>query len=186
VSDSTGRGTPERVEIHAEGRLVRVELDEDRDGRVDLWNFYDPEGRLEKQEQDRSGDGQVDAWVTIDVATGKETRVLLDRNGDGQVDSWRTNDAQGRTTDLEEDENGDGKPDRWVYFEGGAPTRFEQDTTGDGKIDLRGQLAPDGEVAREERDETAMASSTSSRSSRAGSRCGRRRTPTATAPSSRW
>src|SRR5690606_33475741 len=91
ITDSSGRGTPERVEHYASGRLVRVELDEDRDGRVDLWNFYDPEGRLEKQEQDRSGDGKVDTWVTLDPATGKETRVLSDRNGDGRVDSWRTN-----------------------------------------------------------------------------------------------
>ena len=82
--DREGKGRPDRLEQWGEGRLVRVELDEDADGRFELVNFYDPQGRLEKQEQDENGDGRADAFVTFDSATGKETRVLRDRDGDGK------------------------------------------------------------------------------------------------------
>jgi hypothetical protein len=140
-----------RIEHYGEQRLLRVDLDEDRDSRFDLWNFYDPQGRLEKQEQDRDGDGRPDTWVTLDVETGKETRLLEDSNGDGKIDTWRSNDPSGVALSLEEDKNGDEKPDRLVKFAGGAPASFEEDTDFDGKPDLRGTLAPDGRLLSEQR-----------------------------------
>ena len=43
--------------------LARVELDENGDGRPDLWNFYAASGELIRQEQDGNADGELDAWV---------------------------------------------------------------------------------------------------------------------------
>ena len=150
--DAERRGSAGRVEFHGEGRLFRVELDQDGDGKVELWNFYDPEERLEKQEQDRAADGKVDTYVTLDPATGKELRVLRDTDADGEIDSWRINHPDGSTERLEEDRNRDGKADRFVTFAEGKPSRFEEDSDYDGRLDTQGDLGPEGDVLADERD----------------------------------
>jgi hypothetical protein len=129
--DANGDGKPERIEVYGEGRLVRVELDENADGVIDLWNFFDPEKRLEKQEQDTDHDGRLDTWVVLEPATGRELRVLKDTNADGKADTWRTNDAAGSTVKLEEDKDSDGEPDRTVEFADGRPVRFNEDANRD-------------------------------------------------------
>jgi hypothetical protein len=126
--------------VYGEGRLARVELDENGDGKIDLWNFFDPDKRLEKQEQDEDYDGRIDIWVVLDPASGKELRVLRDGNSDGKADSWRTNDPSGATLRLEEDKDFDGEPDRVVEFTDGKPVRFSEDET-------RRQAGSEGEPA---------------------------------------
>ena len=151
VSSAKGDRT-ERVESFENGKLAKAELDENGDGRVDLWNFHDASGALVRQEQDANHDGRVDTWVGLDPKSGKELEVRKDANFDGNVDSVRKTDTAGVPQRLEEDRNGDGKPDRVVTFAGGRPARFEEDTNGDGKPDLEGELDANGQSMVEKRD----------------------------------
>jgi hypothetical protein len=57
--DDDGDGRPDRVEVLEGGRLARVEIDADRDGRTDRWQFWE-KGRLVREELDTRGSGKPD------------------------------------------------------------------------------------------------------------------------------
>ena len=88
-------GAAARIESFENGKLAKAELDENGDGRTDLWNFHDASGALVRQEQDANHDGKVDTWIALDAKSGKELEVRKDANFDGKIDSVRKTDAAG-------------------------------------------------------------------------------------------
>jgi hypothetical protein len=57
--DEDGDGKVDRIEHFARGRLVRVELDTDRDGKMDRWQDWSS-GSLAREDLDLDGDGWPD------------------------------------------------------------------------------------------------------------------------------
>ena len=63
--DETGGGRPSFRAIYLNGRLAKVEKDLDRDGKMDLWIYYDTtkeEKVVSREERDLNGDRAVDLW----------------------------------------------------------------------------------------------------------------------------
>ncbi len=155
--DSTGLGRPDRVEFYRGGNLQRVERDNNQDGRVEAWVFYDEGGQLARREEDTDADGRVDRWLSFGPGSTEAILVETDTRGDGVPDTWRIANAQGVVQRLEEDRNGDHRVDSWVHFEAGEPTRYEEDRDFDGRMDARGELDADGAARKTELDSTGDA-----------------------------
>jgi hypothetical protein len=57
--------------VMQDGVLVRIEIDTDRDGRIDRWQNWD-KGRLVSEEIDTDGDGRPDRRLVF----GPRARLL--------------------------------------------------------------------------------------------------------------
>jgi hypothetical protein len=58
--DDDGDGKPDRIEIlDADGRVTQVQVDADRDGRIDRWQNWS-QGKLVSEDLDTDGDGKPD------------------------------------------------------------------------------------------------------------------------------
>jgi hypothetical protein len=68
-----------------DGRILRLLVDRDRDGRAEAVVVYRRNGRPERGEIDTDGDGAVDRWEQL-RADGSLERVDLDTDRDGRVD----------------------------------------------------------------------------------------------------
>src|SRR6266704_2748571 len=44
-------------------KFVRIEIDNDEDGKIDRWEYYGPDQKLEKVGFSRANDGKPDAWA---------------------------------------------------------------------------------------------------------------------------
>ena len=120
LTKAKGKEQIERVEFYENEKLARVEVDENGDGRPDLWNIHAPSGELIRQEQDSDHNGTIDTWIDLDPKTKKELAVRRDTDGDQKIDSWRKNGRDGSPGyALEEDRNRDEKVDRKVSFTDG-------------------------------------------------------------------
>lgn len=120
--DANGNGVAETTSYLDGGRITRIEVDLNEDGRLDRWEYYGSDQRLQKVGFSRSSDGHEDAWsyadesgtvVRIEMAAAPGERVTRteffdrgvlvraeeDTNADGLVDKWETYD-QGRLTRL--------------------------------------------------------------------------------------
>lgn len=153
----------------------KVTADTDKDGRIDQTAFYDSRGRLLRLEVDQNRDGRTDRIQHYENQV--LVRGERDIDHDGRMDCTdlyeagklvrqvRT-DAQGRTCQIiyfdgsekirriEKDSSGDGKFDLFYYFEDGVLARSEKDTTGSGRINIRQLWAHDMPVElTEDRDE---------------------------------
>lgn len=133
------------------GRLLSIYADQDRDGRVDQWSYFDGNRPL-RGEKDVDGDGRIDRWEYFDQAA-RLVRVGSSSVEDGIEDTWTwptSSDQEGRVDRsrardrhidrseyflagvirrAEEDTNRDGLIDRWDHFDGAALRRAEFDTT---------------------------------------------------------
>jgi hypothetical protein len=95
-------------------RVQRIEVDEDQDGRLDRWEFYDDHNRLERVDFSRRGNGIVDAIAFYGKGAAVE-RIEISTRGDGhfnRVEHYQS-DSLAR---VEEDTNGDGRPDKWEVY----------------------------------------------------------------------
>jgi hypothetical protein len=107
--------------------------DLNRDGKVDLVNYYDDRGaQLEMEEADLDLDGRFD--MTVYYSGGKRVRDEKDMNFDQRVDVWRFYEDE-KLVREEHDKNGDGRVDEWHYYEAGKLDRIGYDTTGSGRVD---------------------------------------------------
>ena len=72
--------------VHMNGALVsRIEIDDNEDGLVDRWEYYDPNrGVLLRAEEDTTGDGLPDTWETY--RNGAVTSVAVDTTHRGSPD----------------------------------------------------------------------------------------------------
>ena len=113
-------------------RLVRKELDLNRDGKVDIARNYDQKEAIEREALDLDFDGKVDQvnYYEKGVIVRKES----DLNSSGRFSLWRFYE-KGKLVRKERDTNNDGKVDYWEYWEGEQVDRVGEDLDGDGNVD---------------------------------------------------
>ena len=95
-----GSGVVDAVEVYANGKLAKRELDTTGQHRIDTWDYYDSAGKLLRRERDSTNDGRIDQWWTYD---GAKVTIAIDRNGDGKPDpqdsvTFGATDQQAATT----------------------------------------------------------------------------------------
>lgn len=132
-------------------RPLRTEVDADRDGRVDRWEWLDEAGQLVRVGTSSANDGVVDTW-TLAVGPDGTQVVELSRWRDGRVDR-REHFRDAVLDRAEEDASGDGRVDKWELWEAGALRRVEFDTTfRAGRPDRRFQYDEAGQLVLFEAD----------------------------------
>ncbi len=144
------------------GKLERLTLDRDGDGRPDTWAVMDG-ARLQSVEIDRHNSGHADRWEfytegngaastnatkpTAGTAFDRKTVLVRaeEANGpDGKTVTRREFYVDGVIARVEEDTDFDGKIDKWELYDHGALTRMDLDLTGHGKPDRRLVYRADG------------------------------------------
>jgi hypothetical protein len=124
-------------------KFLRIEIDNDGDGKIDRWEYYGPDQKLEKVGFSRANDGKPDAWA-YQAPDGTIGRVEISTHRDGKIDrtEFYENSVLVR---AEEDTDGDGKVDKWETYENGALATVGFDMTHSGKptrtIDYRQEAA---------------------------------------------
>jgi hypothetical protein len=111
--DTTRNGRHDAVGIMDGTRVERIEVDENEDGKVDRWEFYDVNRRLERVGFSRQGDGVMDAVAFYE--SGAVARIEMSTHGDGRfnrVEFYRSESL----LRVEEDTNGDGRVDKWETY----------------------------------------------------------------------
>jgi hypothetical protein len=88
-------GLPPRAQSYYDDakRLMRVELDVNRDQRPDRWEYFDGGPGPRRIEIDTDFDGVVDRWVELD-AVGRAVSSRIDADKDGTPDSTRVPDPE--------------------------------------------------------------------------------------------
>lgn len=117
---------------------AQVRKDIDRDGYLEAEIYYGQPGKIEKMTVDRDHDGRADK--TVFYRNGMRERAEEDDNYDGTADTWVNYDPSGAVRKISKDLNGNGKADYWQYFKEGARYRWDRDRNGDGKADRRTTL----------------------------------------------
>lgn len=112
--DSTRNGRTDAVGIMHGTRVERIEVDEDEDGAVDRWEFYDASRRLVKVAFSRHDNGIVDATAFYG-ADGSLDRIEISTRGDGYFNRVERYRGESLAT-VEEDTNGDRLPDKWERY----------------------------------------------------------------------
>jgi hypothetical protein len=141
------------------GKLERLTLDRDGDGRPDTWAVMDGT-HLQSVEIDRHNSGHADRWEYYAEGTGSaaskptsgsvfDRKTVLVRaeeaNGpDGKTVTRREFYTDGVIARVEEDTDFDGKIDKWEVYDHGALTQMDLDVTGRGKPDRRLVYRGDG------------------------------------------
>jgi hypothetical protein len=95
-------------------QVQRIEVDEDEDGKVDRWEFYDAKHRLERMGISRQRNGALDAMAFYNEA-GDVVRIEISTRGDAtfnRVEFYQS----GSLARVEEDTNADGRIDKWETY----------------------------------------------------------------------
>jgi len=110
VQESSGQ----KAYYDADGRLERVEVDADRDGRFEIEERYADRRRVERRE-DLDGDG---TWERRYTWEKDGSAVLCEEKSKGQIQTiWY--EPGGAIRRIEKDSDGDGNPDAvWEYRQG--------------------------------------------------------------------
>jgi hypothetical protein len=133
--DKNGDGRPDHQAHYQGGRTARLlEVDEDFDGAMDRWEYYDGAGALTKVGRARNRKGP-DVW-TYPGPGGQPRRVDYDDDGDGRMERAELLEG-GRVVGVELDADRDGSVDRWQRWVNGKLRGEELDTDQDGKPDRR-------------------------------------------------
>jgi len=90
--------------------------DKNKDGKPDLWIFYDDNNRPLKIENDRNFDDKLDLWIIYGEKGARVTQIDL---------------------------NFDGRPDMYSYYRYGQRIKLEIDTDYDGKLDQINEYSDD-------------------------------------------
>jgi hypothetical protein len=86
TEDRNGDGRPDVWKYYnARGRLIRVAIDTNFDGRSDVEETL-VDGRLAERRSDRNFDGTIDRVDEFDVSNGELRRSTVDVNFDGRAD----------------------------------------------------------------------------------------------------
>ena len=152
--DADRDGAPEEIRYFDQktGVIVRREVDQDYDGRIDTWVHYDA-GITVAIERDTDGDGKIDEWQTYG-RDGLMASREVDRNADGTRDAFYEYSA-GSLVEERHDGNSDGKIDRIVHYQDRKLVQSEEDLDHDGRMDTWTYFETVGgrsQVARVERD----------------------------------
>jgi len=123
-------------------RFLRIEIDQDGDGRIDRWEYYGTDRKLAKVGFSRAKDGVEDAWSFFNVA-GALDRIEISTKRNRAID--RVEHYQnGVLVRAEEDSDGDGRFDKWETYAGERLTSVAFDTTRRGSPDRRLIYSADG------------------------------------------
>lgn len=79
-------GRVDVVAFYDSGVVIRKELALDFSGTFTVFKYYDAKGKLLRVEQDDDGDGQIDRWSYFE--DGRRVRIGWDDDGDGQPDRF--------------------------------------------------------------------------------------------------
>ena len=125
------------------GKLQLLKYDSNGNGKVDTWSYMDG-GRVLRIEIDKDEDGRIERWEYYG-ADQKLERVGLSTGGDGKATrtEWYEQDAIKR---AEEDTDEDGHVDKWETYEHGRLSSVAFDTLHKGTADRRLVYAEDGSV----------------------------------------
>lgn len=129
--NSAQDGKPNIFSYMDGSKFVRVEVDENEDGKIDRWEYYGKDQKLDRVGFSRADDGKQDAWA-VRAADGSIERVQISTNRDGTPNRTEFYE-KGILTRAEEDTTGDGRIDKWEEYEAGELVRASFDTTGSGK-----------------------------------------------------
>jgi hypothetical protein len=115
------------IRTYARGsRVMRTEIDADRDGRIDRWEYLAEGNQLAKLGTSSVAGGPEDTWTFRE--SGGEVRV--DRLQGGERSATRHEFYRvGVLMRAEEDTNGDGLTDKWEAYEGGRLRSLAFDST---------------------------------------------------------
>ena len=112
--DATQNGRNDSVAFMDGTQVERIEIDEDEDGTVDRWEFYDANRRLQRAAFSRQHNGVLDATAFY-AADGEVQRVEISTAGDGRFNRIEFFQS-GSLARVEEDTNGDGRVDKWEAY----------------------------------------------------------------------
>lgn len=134
--------------------LTQVQVDLNRDGKVEITNFFrertDAPRLLVRKETDLNNDGRVDVRAEFDDG-GERVKEQLDQDFDGRAD-WVDHYIGGKRTFSEVDTDFNGTFDLFKYYESGVARRKERDTDGDNRIDAWEYLDETGTVVKTGKD----------------------------------
>ena len=99
-------------------------VDKNKDGKADMWIYYDDNKRPVKIESDRNYDGKIDLWVYYGEKGQRRTEIDL---------------------------NFDGRPDMYSYYQDGQRVKLEIDINYDGKLDQVNEYNKDGRLMKMQR-----------------------------------
>lgn len=142
--DYNGDGKLDERWILAGDRFERIEIDRNRDGRVDQIVHYDVDGSALSEEVDRDFNGTREQ--SIRFLHGQPLRTELDRDRDGRPE-YRAEYIVG-TIFREEWLNPNGDVVKRIEYERGDPKDGAIDSDGDGRLDTARVYDLNGEVAR--------------------------------------
>jgi hypothetical protein len=162
--DTTQNGRNDAIGFMDGTHILRIEVDEDEDGKVDRWEFYDANRRLERAGFSRQRNGVLDAMVFYREG-GVVDRIEISTLGDGRFNRFEFYRFESLAR-VEEDTDGDGRIDKWETYAvdpGGEPGLIPPIVTasfddsfrgtptrrlvyrGDGTGILRVEVDPDGD-----------------------------------------
>jgi hypothetical protein len=125
-------------------RFVRIEIDNDEDGKIDRWEYYGSDQKLEKVGSSRLNDGKPDLWA-YQGSDGSVAKIEISSQHDGKIDRVEFYE-KGALVRAEQDSDGDGRPDKWETYADGtlATVGFDTKHTGtpDRVIDYRKETKP--------------------------------------------
>ncbi|MCB9728337.1 MAG: hypothetical protein H6744_04600 [Deltaproteobacteria bacterium] len=142
--DLTGDGKPDLIKVFTRTGdpkvpladrprvLARTEIDFNRDGKLDVWQYFNPDGVMVREAMDHDFDGKVDAIDYYAQGAVYKREVFLPPGT--QPTLWRYYE-EGKLVRNERDTTGDGKPDVFEYFDDGKIVRVGYDRDADGKPD---------------------------------------------------
>jgi antitoxin component YwqK of YwqJK toxin-antitoxin module len=114
-------------------RFLRIEIDNDEDGKIDRWEYYGSNQKIEKVGMSRSNDGKQDSWA-YQAPDGTVSKIEMSTHRDGKVNRIEFYE-KGALARVEEDTDGDGRPDKWETYENGTLATAAFDTTHSGAPD---------------------------------------------------
>lgn len=140
--DADGDGSTDTWSHMDGARVVRIEIDTNRDATPDRWEYFDANGRLDKVGSSRAEDGTPDAWAYYN-SDRSIARVELSNSRDGSIDRVEHYQS-GLLVRSEEDTNGDGRIDKWESYVAQRLASVTFDTTYSGSPDRRILYGTDG------------------------------------------
>ena len=124
-------GKPNITSYMDGSKFLRIEIDEDEDGKTDRWEYYGADQKIERVGISRANDGIQDAWV-FQGADGSIARMDVSTRRDGKANRTEFYET-GELSRAEEDTDDDGRVDKWEHYKAGALSSVSFDTTGSGK-----------------------------------------------------
>jgi len=145
--DSNGDGKFDTFSYMDGTRILRIEIDQNEDGRIDRWEYYGSDQKLEKVGFSRAQDGTEDAWSFFDAA-GATERIEISTRRNHKVDRIEHYE-KGTLVRAEEDSDGDGRFDKWETYDSARLMSVAFDTLHRGTPDRRLIYGADGSARME-------------------------------------